>query len=207
MLKSPQQTTVVNLDLPPSTDGFPVDGEQLVEAIRHSYRVGLSGGGATLLSVATMMWLHTIVTYQQRHGTKFSETARHLWRDGGPRRFYRGLLPSLAVAPVCRFGDTLSNELAMTLLQGGQDKARAGRASDGEHGGEIVSRALPVWVATFFGSLGAAVFHAAVVPLDTYKVWVFRRCCQVVLWYMFPFTCASPFCPTSVRVSVCVSHE
>ncbi|CAN0468879.1 unnamed protein product, partial [Ectocarpus sp. 12 AP-2014] len=82
------------------------------EALRHSFTVGLSGGGATIFSVATMMWLHTIITYQQRHGTKFGETCKILWRQGGPRRFYRGVLPSLASAPLCRFGDTLSNELA-----------------------------------------------------------------------------------------------
>lgn len=149
-----------------------VRSQQVSEALSHSYRVGLSGGSATLLSVATMMWLHTIVTYQQRHGTSFSSTAQHLWSAGGPRRFYRGLLPSLAVAPICRFGDTLCNELAVTLLQS-DPNARASGDWGVEGGGGMGvrgGRGLPVWVTTFVGSLGAAVFHAAVVPLDTYKV-------------------------------------
>lgn len=65
------------------------------EALRHSLTVGLSGGGATIFSVATMMWLHTIITYQQRHGTKFGETCKvcftyvddgvHVITDLGPR--------------------------------------------------------------------------------------------------------------------------
>lgn len=114
-----------------------------------------------MFSVATMMWLHTVVTYQQRHGTKFGETCTHLWREGGPRRFYRGVLPSLAAAPICRFGDTLSNELAMVWFNGQQT-----RASDRRKG----AAELPIWVATFLGSIGAAAFHAIVVPLDTYKV-------------------------------------
>lgn len=141
------------------------DQRTFLDLVRHSYRVGLSGGGATIMSVFTMMWLHTIVTYQQRHGTTFNETARQLWREGGPRRFYRGLLPSLAVAPICRFGDTLCNELAVTLLQ-------AHPTSKGDQGdGRIFgSLGLPVWASTLFGSVGAAAFHAAVVPLDTYKV-------------------------------------
>lgn len=130
------------------------------EALRHSCRVGLSGGGATIFSVATMMWLHTIVTYQQRHGTGFGDTCKQLWRSGGPRRFYRGVLPSLATAPICRFGDTLSNELAMIWFN---DQQRTAQGAGKEAG-------LPVWVATFMGSMGAAAFHAVVVPLDTYKV-------------------------------------
>lgn len=89
-----------------------------------------------------------------------------LWRQGGPRRFYRGLVPSLAAAPLCRFGDTLSNELAMVWFNGQQHGSRGGTKGDGRAGGGK----LPVWVATFLGSLGAAAFHAVVVPLDTYKV-------------------------------------
>eukprot|EP00904_Undaria_pinnatifida_P008552 jgi/Undpi1/4827/HiC_scaffold_19.g08180.m1 len=131
------------------------------EALRHSFNVGLSGGGATVFSVATMMWLHTIITYQQRHGTKFGDTCKTLWRAGGPRRFYRGLLPSLMAAPLCRFGDTLSNEMAMVWFNGQQTGS-----SDPRRNREPV----PMWVATFLGSLGAAAFHAVVVPLDTYKV-------------------------------------
>ncbi|CAN0213450.1 unnamed protein product [Ectocarpus sp. 8 AP-2014] len=143
------------------------------EALRHSFTVGLSGGGATVFSVATMMWLHTIITYQQRHGTKFGETCKILWRQGGPRRFYRGVLPSLASAPLCRFGDTLSNELAMVWFHGQQQRSSSGggngtRISGGR--GDRVDTKLPVWVATFLGSMGAAAFHAVVVPLDTYKV-------------------------------------
>lgn len=46
------------------------------EALRHSFTVGLSGGGATVFSVGTMMWLHTIITYQQRHGSSFGDTCK-----------------------------------------------------------------------------------------------------------------------------------
>lgn len=64
-------------------------------------------------------------------------------------------------APLCRFGDTLSNEMAMVWFNGQQTGS-----SDPRRNREPV----PMWVATFLGSLGAAAFHAVVVPLDTYKV-------------------------------------
>lgn len=172
---------------PPKLPPTKTHTQKVGEVLRHSYRVGLSGGGATLLSVASMMWLHTIVTYQQRHGTPFAKTARHLWKVGGPGRFYRGFLPSLAVAPICRFGDTLSNELAVTLLQA---DPQGGGGGDWVGGGRVggAGAGLPVWMATFVGSFGAAVFHAAVVPLDTYKV---RVCwcwwCFVVIFVVMLF--------------------
>lgn len=147
------------------------------EALHRSFRVGLSGGGATVFSVVTMMWLHTIITYQQRHGTSFRQTCKDLWKVDGPRRFYRGVLPSLVSAPLCRFGDTLSNELAMIWFNGQRARAEERRRGGGERG----FPATPVWVATFLGSLGAAAFHAVVVPLDTYKVrWciVGAACCM-----------------------------
>lgn len=96
-----------------------------------------------------------------------------LWRQGGPRRFYRGVLPSLASAPLCRFGDTLSNELAMVWFHGQQQRSSSGGGNGTRISGGRVDRVdtkLPVWVATFLGSMGAAAFHAVVVPLDTYKV-------------------------------------
>lgn len=135
------------------------------EAMHHSYRVGLSGAGAMSFSVVTLMWLHTIVTYQQRYGTTFRGTFKELWRTGGVRRFYRGMIPALIVAPLCRFGDTLSNEMVMIWLQG-QHARRESRRTEGK----AVGPALPLWLATVLGSAGASVFHAMVVPLDTYKV-------------------------------------
>lgn len=79
------------------------------EALRHSFTVGLSGGGATVFSVATMMWLHTIITYQQRHGTKFGETCKvccmhmcddrvHVLTDHGLQVLYDRLLSRMSDA-------------------------------------------------------------------------------------------------------------
>lgn len=162
---------------PPPRQPQPQRSVTSSEALRHSFNVGLSGGGATVFSVATMMWLHTIITYQQRHGTKFADTCKTLWRAGGPRRFYRGVMPSLLSAPLCRFGDTLSNELAMVWFNGQ-------RTGSSDPSGNC-RQAVPVWVATFLGSMGAAAFHAVVVPLDTYKVREGGgkgvRCCWVVM--------------------------
>ena len=61
---------------PPAASSPPPPAVSAGDALRHSFTVGLSGGGATIFSVATMMWLHTIITYQQRHGSSFGDTCK-----------------------------------------------------------------------------------------------------------------------------------
>ncbi|CAM9829981.1 unnamed protein product [Discosporangium mesarthrocarpum] len=131
-------------------------GQGLGKIIHSSLESALTGAGATVFSVVSLMWLHTIITYQQKYGTKIVPTTISLWREGGIVRFYRGLVPSLAVVPFCRFGDTLFNSLALHSLQG----VRLGNAQV----------QVPVEVSTLIGSLGAGAFRAVILPLDTLKV-------------------------------------
>lgn len=61
----------------------------------------------------------------------------------------------------------------MVWFHGQQQRGSPGGGNGGRISGwrgDRVDAKLPVWVATFLGSLGAAAFHAVVVPLDTYKV-------------------------------------
>jgi hypothetical protein len=41
---------------------------------------------------------------------------RTLYRDGGVRRFYRGVLPALLQGPLSRFGDTAANTGVLTFM-------------------------------------------------------------------------------------------
>ena len=45
--------------------------------------------------VLTLMWLRTTINYQYRYGTGTADALRTLYREGGMRRFYRGLGPAL----------------------------------------------------------------------------------------------------------------
>ena len=46
------------------------------------------------------------MNYQYRHGTSTSAAMRHLFKEGGITRFYRGLPFALIQGPMSRFGDT-----------------------------------------------------------------------------------------------------
>merc|ERR1719373_174061 len=69
--------------------------------------------------------------YQYRHGGRLPDVTRQLWTEGGVKRFYRGLAPALVLAPVCRFGDTTANELALASLGSAVLRCRTRRAGYG----------------------------------------------------------------------------
>lgn len=56
------------------------------------------------------------------YGTSMSQALKHLYKDGGVVRFYRGLGPALLQGPLSRFGDTAAN---------------AGRPCGGKEGAEV----------------------------------------------------------------------
>ena len=53
--------------------------------------------------------MRTTVNFQYRYGMTTIEALKHLYADGGVRRFYRGVGPALIQGPLSRFGDTASN--------------------------------------------------------------------------------------------------
>ena len=63
------------------------------------------------------MWMRTTMNYQYRYGTSTTQAMKHLWREGGILRFYRGYAPALLQGPISRFGDTAANVGILALLE------------------------------------------------------------------------------------------
>jgi hypothetical protein len=103
-------------------------------------------------AVFSLMWLRTTMNYQYRHGTTTREALKHLWKEGGVVRFYRGLTPALLQGPLSRFGDTASNAGVLALL---------------DHWPS--TRDLPVAFKTACASTAAAAFRIVLMPIDTLK--------------------------------------
>jgi len=111
---------------------------------------GVSGAIAMGINVAAFMWLRTIMSYQQAHGTPLAETVGVLYRQGGVRRFYQGLMPALIHGPASRFGDTAANAGMLALLD--------------RH---VETKNLPIVLKTAAGSVASAVWRILIMPLDT----------------------------------------
>lgn len=77
---------------------------------------GIPGALAGVIQVLSLMWLRTIVNYQCRYGTTFSQALRTLLQDGGVWRLYRGLGFALVQAPLMRFVSTAANDGVNLLL-------------------------------------------------------------------------------------------
>lgn len=87
-------------------------------ATKKAVSSGLAGMTTQAMNVCALMWMRTIMMYQYRHGGAIPEVARKLWAEGGAMRFYRGLGPSLLLAPAMRFCDTASNDGWLAVLEG-----------------------------------------------------------------------------------------
>jgi hypothetical protein len=113
---------------------------------------GIPGAIAGFVQVFTLMWLRTTINYQCRYGSSFLRAFSTLHKDGGIRRFYRGIGFALIQAPFTRFVATASNDGVLALLAG-----------------------LPLtkhWtpaVTTVFASLTVGVFRILLMPIDTCK--------------------------------------
>mmetsp|Transcript_32729 Transcript_32729/g.76093 ORF Transcript_32729/g.76093 Transcript_32729/m.76093 type:complete len:308 (+) Transcript_32729:38-961(+) len=107
---------------------------------------GLAGMCAQVVNVLSLMWMRTIVMVQFRHGGGVVQVAAGLWREGGVRRFYRGMAPALFLAPASRFCDTAVNDATLASL---------------------AKTELPLSVKTLASSVCAASFRTLLLPLDT----------------------------------------
>merc|ERR1719431_691636 len=88
------------------------------------------------------------MNYQYRHGTSTTAAMRVLWKEGGVRRFYRGVGPALIQGPLSRFGDTAANAVVLSYLEGSQ---------------------LPLAVKTAAASVTSASWRVVIMPVDALK--------------------------------------
>lgn len=100
------------------------------------------------IQVCSLMWMRTTMNYQYRHGTSTTAAMRVLWKEGGVRRFYRGVGPALIQGPLSRFGDTAANAVVLSYLEGSQ---------------------LPLAVKTAAASVTSASWRVVIMPVDALK--------------------------------------
>ncbi len=124
----------------------------LSESANKAMKGGISGASAMALQVGTLMWLRTTINYQYRNGVNTTTAFKNLYREGGIRRFYRGVGPALLQAPLSRFGDTAANIGILTLLNSYPQ-----------------TEELPVMFKSFCASGAAALWRINIMPLDTLK--------------------------------------
>jgi len=98
------------------------------------------------------MWMRTTVNFQYRYGMTTIEALKHLYAEGGVRRFYRGVGPALFQGPLSRFGDTASNAGMMALWESFPQTEK-----------------LPAAVKTVSASAAAAGFRVFLMPIDAMK--------------------------------------
>ena len=113
---------------------------------------GLAGAAAMTVQVGALMWMRTTVTFQYRYGGSTREAFAALYKQGGIRRFYFGVVPALLQAPLSRFGDTAANVGAMSLLNSFESTA-----------------ALPTGIKTLASASAATLWRVCLMPIDTLK--------------------------------------
>jgi hypothetical protein len=126
--------------------------ETLKKAASKAAGGGIAGAAAMFINVGTLMWMRTTVNFQYRYGMTTMEALKHLYAEGGVRRFYRGLGPALFQGPLSRFGDTASNAGMMALW-------------DSFEG----TKQLPAAAKTVTASAAAAGFRVFLMPIDACK--------------------------------------
>jgi hypothetical protein len=124
----------------------------LQKAAKKAVGGGAAGAAAMFVNVGTLMWMRTTVNFQYRYGMSTMEALRHLYSEGGVRRFYRGVGPALFQGPLSRFGDTAANAGMITLW----DSIEA-------------TKGLPTWTKTMSASAAAASFRVLLMPIDACK--------------------------------------
>jgi len=135
----------------PVGEDFSTD-EIVQKALKRALGGGMAGAAAMGLQVGSLMWMRTTMNYQYRYGTTTKQAIQTLYKEGGIRRFYRGVGPALFQGPLSRFGDTAANAGVLTLLNTHPD-----------------AQNLPVAVKTVCASLAASTWRIFLMPIDTVK--------------------------------------
>jgi len=124
----------------------------LTKSINKAFKGGITGSSAMFIQVGSLMWLRTTMNYQYRYGGTFAGTLNYLYKDGGVRRFYRGVGPALLQGPLSRFGDTAANAGVLAYLNSHEK-----------------TKDLSIGTKTFCASGIASLWRINLMPIDTLK--------------------------------------
>ena len=124
----------------------------LEKSLKKAFKGGIAGSSAMALQVGSLMWLRTAMNYQYRYGTSFTKTLKILYKEGGLRRFYRGVGPALIQGPLSRFGDTAANIGVLAFLEENES-----------------TKDLNIGIKTGIASFAAALWRINLMPIDTIK--------------------------------------
>jgi len=137
--------------VPSAAEGEPLS-ETLKKAAYKAAGGGIAGAVAMFVNVGTLMWMRTTVNFQYRYGMTTTEALKHLYAEGGVRRFYRGVGPALFQGPLSRFGDTASNAGMVALWDSFE-----------------ITKSAPAAAKTVTASAAAAGFRVFLMPIDACK--------------------------------------
>lgn len=113
---------------------------------------GLSGASAMGIQVVSLMWLRTTMNYQYRYGTTTQTAITTLYKQGGIKRFYKGIFPALFQGPLSRFGDTAANTGILHLLNS-----------------DMRTKELSTPTKTLAASSIASIWRIFIMPIDSLK--------------------------------------
>mmetsp|Transcript_25987 Transcript_25987/g.53684 ORF Transcript_25987/g.53684 Transcript_25987/m.53684 type:complete len:477 (-) Transcript_25987:31-1461(-) len=86
------------------------------QALKRAIGGGIPGAIAGVIQVLALMWLRTVINYQYRYGSTFTNALTTLYTTGGIPRLYSGLGFALIQAPLSRFVSTAANDGVTVLL-------------------------------------------------------------------------------------------
>jgi hypothetical protein len=124
----------------------------LRRAMERAMQSGIAGAEAMTVDIFLLMWLRTTMNYQYRHGTTTRATLAELWRQGGVRRFYRGVGFALFEGPFSRFTSTATNMASFEILNNFEG-----------------TKDMSIATKTAFASTASGILRLAYFPIDTCK--------------------------------------
>ena len=157
-LYTQQKQTLMLVPAPKEKQSF---SDVLKKAANKATGGGIAGAASMAVNVCTLMWMRTTVNFQYRYGMSTTEALKHLYKEGGVRRFYRGVGPALFQGPLSRFGDTAANA-GMLALWEGIDK-------DSDAPSFVKTASESTTIKTASASAAAAGFRMFLMPIDAMK--------------------------------------
>ena len=92
-------------------------GDVMKKASQKAFRGGVAGFAAGVIQVGSFMWMRTTMNYQYANGGTLGNALKTLYKEGGIKRFYRGLPYAIIQNPMSRFGDTAANTGILAALE------------------------------------------------------------------------------------------